>query len=109
MTALERERAYQAAVKQELAESYAALYEKEEQEMRDSMTPAQLRDYRIFQGEIAERCPGCGKTDVEIEHKEAPDMIGETYWVHYECCGHDGEARNSHCEYDSSGKIVDIG
>ena len=50
-----------------------------------------------------------GKTDVEIEHKAEPDMIGETYWVHYECCGHDGEARNSHCEYDSSGRIVDIG
>lgn len=86
-----------------------AYFTAQEEQQRAKMTASQLRDYRIFQGEIAARCPNCGKRDVEIEMQGGPDMVGETYWAHFKCCGHDDEARNTHCEYDAYGRIVDVG
>jgi hypothetical protein len=91
------------------SEAFGRAMDAIEDERRAKMTASQLRDYRIFQGEIAARCPNCGKRDVEIEHKSEPDMIGECVWVHYECCGHDGDSRNTHCEYDAHGRVVDVG
>lgn len=89
--------------------AYADALEAEENETRAKMTAAQLRDYRIFQREIAERCPKCGKRDVELEQHSEPDMVGETYWTEFKCCGYTDEPRNTHCEYDASGRIVDVG
>lgn len=88
---------------------YEQIIDEQEDELRSKMNKTQLRGYRIAQGEIAPRCPKCGKRDVELEHHSQPDMIGETFWVEFTCCGYTDEPRNTHLEYDANGRVIDVG
>jgi hypothetical protein len=54
---------------------------------RASLTPQQLLDYRVHNGELAEQCPRCGARYVVIESQDFPDMVGTTYAETYTCCG----------------------
>lgn len=90
-------------------DAYGAMLEAQDAEYRAKLTASQLRDYKIFSGEIAARCPNCGKRDVEIEQQGGPDMVGDTYWTHFRCCGFDGDSWNTALEYDHAGRVVDVG
>jgi hypothetical protein len=53
---------------------------------RQSLTPQQLLDYRVFNGELAERCPRCGTRYPEVKYDSFPDMVGTTFVETYTCC-----------------------
>lgn len=88
-------------------EAYGRYLNEEDEKYRATLTEKQLRDYRIFNGEIAARCPRCGKRDVDIDHHSEPDMVGETYWTEFKCCGHTDDHGSTALEY-RNGKAVDI-
>lgn len=87
--------------------AHIARMDAEDRAYRARLTPAQLREYRLFNGEIAEVCPACGTRDAGLEHEEMPDMVGTTYWSRYTCCGHTGDSFNSALEY-RDGVAVDV-
>lgn len=77
-----------------------------ENSYRASLTPQQLLDYRVFNGELADRCPTCGAEYVEVKSEDFPDMVGTTYVETYTCCGH-VDSCNDAIEY-RNGVAVDI-
>lgn len=58
-----------------------------EDHYRATLSPQELLDYRVFNGELAEQCPRCGARYVEVEHDDFPDMVGTTFVETYQCCG----------------------
>lgn len=59
-----------------------------ERNYRATLTPQQLRDYRVHTGELADTCPNCGTRYVEVKTDEFPDMAGTTTIETFPCCGY---------------------
>lgn len=76
-----------------------------ENNYRANLTPAQLLDYRRFNGEIMD-CPDCGP-DREVHYEEFPDMVGTTSVTSCARCGLVLDNSNDALEY-SNGKAVDV-
>lgn len=77
-----------------------------EDRYRASLTPQQLLDYQVHNGELIDQCPGCGTRYAAVESSDFPDMVGTTYTETYACCGRT-ESWNSAIEY-RNGIAVDM-
>jgi hypothetical protein len=62
-------------------------YDEQDRAYRATLTPEQLRDYRIHLGEIIAECPKCGASDAEVEHDGGPDMVGDWWATTCTACG----------------------
>lgn len=85
---------------------HVARMEAEDRAYRATLTPEQLRDYRVHTGELEAECPACGATYVEATAEEHPDMVGTTYTTTFACCGHTS-SYNDALEY-RAGVAVDV-
>ena len=70
------------------ADAYAAVLTEQDDAYRATLTPEQLREYRIWSGEIAAYCPNCHTDNVAIEHDSGPDMVGTWWTTTCTNCGH---------------------
>lgn len=64
-------------------EAMAAENARVDAEYRASLTPEQLREYRLWGLEIIAQCPACGTVDAELIHDSGPDMVG--FWYSTRC------------------------
>ena len=85
---------------------YCAYLDLQDRAYRATLTPEQLRGYRVHTGELAEECPACHAAYPELGYEEHPDMVGTTYTTTYTCCGHT-ESANDALEY-RGGRVVDV-
>ena len=65
----------------------AAIYAAEDRAYRAGLTPEALRNYRLWIGEIVERCSHCGRVDAQVEHDGGPDMVGSWWSTTCSHCG----------------------
>lgn len=57
-----------------------------EAEYRASLSPGELRVYRLWSMEIIAECPECGTKDADISQDTGPDMLGSWWSTKCEAC-----------------------
>lgn len=68
------------------AEAFDADMDKMEAEYRATLSPGELRVYRLWSMEIIDECPECGTKDADISRDTGPDMLGSWWQTKCEAC-----------------------